>query len=193
MNEKFIFEGICINFPSEKFFHDYVKIPELNTVEDLLKQEATSPCKLRFYSIPSEVFNEFLSVRFGFDIAGFRRLYSSKHSRTLRIEPEELFYLGMYVHPIPQRISAYFEEVNTSRELAFKLEQCEKVIQTHSSTGPLNLHNHDVCNFTLIRAKFNLEEIKEQWFFGYYFSTTKFRFIIKSSNQFDITVTYEEL
>ena len=195
MNENNFVE---VGFPNQNMYRNYGMVqPELNSVEEIRRKEAIA-YNLEWYKTPSKEFNQFLSERFGYDIEGFRKLYLSKHIPNF--SEEEISGI-IALHTIPEKVRVYFMEVHSVFELVFKYEQCKETVEYHSCSGPLPLHNDTISNFTIIRAKFselidepeNLEKLQEQNFFGYYFSDEKFRLIISSSMQLDLTVIYEEI
>lgn len=195
MNENNFYDR---DFPFENRYRNYGKMPELTSVEDVRLQESVS-YNLKWYNIPAEVFDEFLSERFGYSIEGFRKIYLSKHMADF--SEDEISGIAKYANPIPQTVRACFQEANSVVELIFKYKHSKGTMEAHSCTGPLSLHYDTISNFTIIRARFskltadreNLEKIKKESFFGYYFSDEKFRFFISSSMQLDLTVIYEEI
>lgn len=178
---------------------NYGTIPKLSSVEEIREQEAVSS-NLMWYQTPSEVFDVFLKERFGYTIEEFRIMYLRKHLANLGFDEDNILGTVQFVHPIPENIAVYVEEVNSLLELMFKYKEHKELIKRHSC-GNLPLHNSQTCTFWIIRAKFsqktskaeNLEMKQNDPFFGYYCSDKKFKFLISSSNQLDLTVIYEEL
>ena len=176
----------------------YGLISELTSADEVREMESIS-YNLAFYTSKSEIFNEFLSKRFGYDIEGFRKLYLKEFLPSCN--DDDILGLSKFINPIPPTIRFYCLEVNSLFELMFKYNQTLKTIKNHSSTGPLCLHDSTISNFTIIRARFSrltgeietLETMKNERYYGYFFSTEKFRFLISSSIQLDLTVIYEEL
>lgn len=195
MNENVYLDGVS---PFKNATRDYGSIPTLDSVEDILLQESISST-LCCYTIATELFDKFLSERFGYNIQDFRQLYSKEHASLLNIDVNALLALAQHM-PLPDNIRAYFAEVNSSFGLMFKYEQCKELVNSHCCPGKLPLHNNAIANFTIIRACFSqlgahecLENLKNNSSFGYYVSTEKFRFFISSSMQLDITIVYEEI
>lgn len=191
MNEKPLFEGIIIspvrNNPFEDDPRNYERLTVLNTAEELAQAELSG--KTAVYRAPSEVVSSFLMKKFGYDISGFMEMYTKLHFKRLAIGNGEGF-----AFPVPPMTCCYFAEYSDPMELAKKLSNHQSTIIKDEYGGTmLNLHNDTVYKFTVIRAKFNLAKVKEQFYFGYHFTTEKFRLFIKSSIQFDLTVVYEEL
>lgn len=186
MSEKYImFQGIT---PLEKKLHANVALPELKTVEDL-KEEEKFPFGIRAYSSSEQTVNKFLSEKFGYDIAGFRKLYAEKYAPMLHMTPEQLLKLGQ-IHAITPQIYVFLMEINSVPEFKIRIHTLREITELYTSTGPLNLHSNNICNFTLIRAKFDLSQVNG--FYGFYGETDTFRYLINSSNQFDIILVYED-
>lgn len=191
MNEKPLFEGIIIspvrNNPFEDDPRNYERLTVLNTAEELAQAELSG--KTAVYRAPSEVVSSFLMEKFGYDISGFMEMYTKLHFKRLAIGNGEGF-----AFPVPPITCCYFAEYSDPTELAKRLSNYQaSIIRDEHGDTMLNLHNDTVYKFTVIRAKFNLAEAKDQFYFGYHFTTEKFRLFIKSSIQFDLTVVYEEL
>lgn len=195
MNEK----NFCDwDVPFKNKPRNYGKMTELTSVEEIRLQESIS-YNLSWYNIPAKVFDEFLVERFGHSIEGFRKLYLRRHLADF--SENQISWIAQFANPIPANIRAYFGEVSTPFEVIFKYNWYRKIIETHSCSGALPLHNDTISNFTIIRARFSelagegesLEEMKKKHNLGYYFSDKKFRFFISSSIQFDLTVIYEEI
>lgn len=198
MNEKPLFEGIIISQvrsnPFGSTYRDYAALPELNSLHDISEAESL-PCGARAYVAPAEVLNSFLVSKFDCNITDFMKMYGKAHLKNIGVAPtDDDVNLIVAVHLIPPSVICFFEEVNNPFELSFKLADYQATI-TEDAFGrsQLNLHDDSVRKFTLIRAKFSLEDEKKRFYFGYHFTTEKFRYFIKSSAQFDLTVVYEEL
>lgn len=173
--------------PFESEERKYESLQELTTVEDLLEKESGS--KHETYRAKTELFNTFLQKRFGLSIPDFMQMYTKEHFRVLSgIEQEGV------VLPVGPTTICYFAESSNPEMLAKRLANYQaSVIPTPFGGTQLNLHNDTIYKFTIVRANFDLDSAKEHLFFGYHFTTDKFRFFIKSSVQADLTVVYEEI
>lgn len=191
MNGEICFEGfgLCLRcFDSfENEARKYESFPEIATIEELTQKELNS--KGDAYKVPTTLFSNFLKQRFDHDLPEFMKLYSKAHFSGLGFEFEEGIVL-----PIASTTACYFGKTSNPDRLAEYLANYQaSVVRSPFGGTRLNLHNDTIYEFTLIRADFNLEAEKSKFFFGYHFTTDKFRFFIKSSVQFDLTVIYEEL
>lgn len=191
---------INLERPIVQYLRDYGKMPKVETAEGLIFQESVS-YNMSFFETPAEEFDKFLSKRFGYTISDFRKMYISNRIPSLKEDEDKLNAMVQFVNPIPETITAFFLEANSLFEVMFKCRQTKKFVEQISNSGPLPLHNDNISNFTIIRARFSnltkekesLEGIQNDIFFGYFFSNEKFRFMINSSSQFDLTVIYEEI
>lgn len=191
MNGEFCFEGfgLCLRCPDpfENEARKYESFPEIATIEELAEKELRS--KSNTYRVSTQILSDFLKQRFDHDLPEFMKLYSKTHFSGLGFEFEEGIVL-----PIASTTACYFGETNNPDQLAkFLANYQASVVKNPFGGTRLSLHNDTIYEFTLIRAGFNLEAEKNKFFFGYHFTTDKFRFFIKSSVQFDLTVVYEEL
>lgn len=191
MNGALLFEGFGLSFrrfdPFEDENREYESLPELATVEELIQKEATS--KHEAYKTPTTLFSNFLQERFGKDLPSFMMLYSQMHFNAIGFEAEEGFALPVG----PTTICYLGESANPTELAAYLADYQASVVRSPFGGTRLNLHNDTVYKFTIIRASFSLEDEKGLFNFGYHFTTDKFRFFIKSSVQFDLTVVYEEI
>lgn len=191
MNGDALFIGLNLCFqrfdPFESEAREYESLQELGTVEELMQRESTS--KSESYKAPTPVFSNFLQERFGKNLPEFMEMYSTEHFKALGFGSDAGFAL-----PVGPTTIGYFGETSNPAKLANYLSDYQASVTKNPFGGTrLNLHNDMVYKFTLIRAKFSLKDEKNRFFFGYHFTTDKFRFFIKSSVQFDLTVVYEEL
>lgn len=185
LEREIFFSRIFDPFETEE--RKYASLTELATVEELIEKESCS--KHETYQAQTLIFNEFLKKRFGIDLPGFMQLYTKEHFKALGFKEEEGIAL-----PVGPTTICYFAESSTPDILSQRLVNYQaSVVPTLFGGTRLNLHNDTIYKFTIVRANFNLETAKSQFFFGYHFTTDKFRFFIKSSAQLDITVVYEEI
>ena len=150
-------------------------------LEELKKVDQTK--KDRTVNASTLVFDEFLKEKFnGIGISEFMKIYTKKHVG-------EEFCL-----PVPSEITCIFNSSDDPEALAKFLANYKQTIGTNHFTGNtfLNLHNNNVYEFTLIRAEFSLDEHKNLFWAGYHHSHDNFKFFIKSSAQFDLTVVYND-
>ena len=170
-------------------------LPKIETLEDFIQQESLPIFMWRIYQTSPKVLNYFLDLKFSKSINDFRRMYAETHFKALgaNISNEELDII-INIHNIPQKIICCLARADDAAELSYRLANYQQTI-TEDCFGKsqLNLHNDDVGKFTLIRANFDLEAEKNKFYFGYHFSTEKFKFFIKSSLQFDLTIVYQEI
>lgn len=193
-------EDIFLDTLFKKSSCNYEVIPKLNSVEEVRLQESISG-NLNWYNIPAEVFDKFLLEHFEYDIEGFRKLYIKRHLAAFGCTEDEVSAFARCVNPIPDNIQTYFGKVNSLSELTFKYKRYQEIIKTHTCSESLSLHDDTISNFTLIRACFSqliakpetLEQMENDLSFGYYVPTEKYRFLISSSIQLDLTVVYEEI
>lgn len=204
MNEYILLRGLFPNQIEEPPFGskacDYEQVPKINSAEEFEKLEALKvqkkiPLELRAYVTPREVLNCFLVSKFEHNLTDFMRWHIKSHLEAIGMHPtDDNVELMLAIHPLPTNIVCFLMEVDDARELASMLFHYQPtIIENHFGMTQLNLHDDNVRKFTLIRAKFNLETEKKHFNFGYHFSTEMFRFFVKSSAQFDLSVVYEVL
>lgn len=204
MSEYIVLGGLFPNQIEEPPFgsraRDYEQVPKINSAEEFEKVEELEspkrfPLELRTYVTPREELNRFLVSKFKHNITDFMRWYGKAHLEALGAHPtDDDVNLIVAIHPLPANIVCFLMETDDARELSSMLFHYQAtVIENHLGMTQLNLHDDNVRKFTLIRAKFNLETEKKHFNFGYHFSTEKFRFFVKSSSQFDLSVVYEAL
>lgn len=182
--------GLCLRCsdPFEDETREYESLSEIVTIEDLIQKEKSS--KSEAYKVSTALLNDFLKRRFEHDLPDFMKLYSKAHFSGLGFE----FEGEGIVLPVASTTACYLGETNNPEHLAAYLADYQaSVVRGPFGETRLNLHNDTIYKFTIIRANFSLEAEKNKFYFGYHFTTDKFRFFIKSSVQFDLTVVYEEL
>lgn len=198
MSEKTIFEGIIFSpwrsRPFGSTYRDYETLPELKSLQDICEEEAL-PGDSRAYVVPTEVLNSFLASKFGCNITDFMKMYGKTHLNNIGISPtDDDVELIVAVHPLPPKMVCFFEEADDPCKLSSKLANYQATVtEDFFGRSQLNLHDNSLRKFTLIRAKFSLETEKKNFYFGYHFTTEKFRYFIKSSAQFDLAIVYEEI
>ncbi len=198
MNENTLFEGIILNpierTPFGNTARDYENTKKIHSVEELEKQESLHS-QMRTYQVPAEILNSFLVSKFGHNLTDLMRLYCKTHfERTGLNTTDNDIDLIVGIHYIPANVVCFLEEATDAEELAIRLYNYQAtVIENSLGRTQLNLHDDTVRKFTLIRANFDLETEKKRFNYGYHFSTERFRFFIKSSAQFDLSIVYEEL
>lgn len=191
MNGELCFEGFgfCLRSfdPFENEAREYESLPEIATLQELAQKEASS--KSEAYRVPTAMLSDFLKQRFDHNLPEFMKLYSKAHFSGLGYEFEEGIVL-----PVASTTACYLGESSNPECLAKYLADYQaSVVRKPFGRTALNLHNDTIYKFTIIRANFSLEAEEKQFFFGYHFTTDKFRFFIKSSVQFDLTIVYEEI
>lgn len=173
-----------LNSPRENPFdimsENYHSLPACNTIEELVQAESS---KFTVIKTPALVLDEFLKQKFnGIGLIEFMHMYTKKHLGT------------EFAQGVPPFVTCIFRTETDEIELAHNLKHHQSsIISMPDGTTHLNLHNNDVYKFTLINAKFDLEKYKNDFFTGYHVQTNDFHFFIKSSIQFDLTVTYYKL
>lgn len=175
------------NNPFEVANRDYRQLPEYETVDKLIKKETES--QIDVFQAPSQVFSDFLKERFGLTLTEFMLMYSKAHFTALGFGEQD----GIAV-PVGPTTICYFEESHDPAGLAKMLSGHSSCIERAPISGTfLNLHFDQIYKFTLVRAKFDLSAEKDKFYFGYYIEHDHFRFFIRSTVQFDLTVVYQEI
>ncbi len=91
-------------------------------------------------------------------------------------------------------VNVFFSSFDNPRILSKFLGNYQSAVKSSLYEDSfLDLHTDSMYKFTLIRANFNLEENQKLFSFGYHHKTEHFRFLLKASIQFDLTVVFEEL
>lgn len=175
------FESRAISEGRKKIFIE--SLPNCQTVTRLvtIRNEIHTNCsRLVLSKAPRTVLDSFLKELFkGIDLYGFMRIYSKLHIG------EE------FVLPVPNSIICMFYEFPStdSKMLNYIIELHNRILTQHLNNGPLNLHDNTIATFTLVEANgVDFSQLSN----GYVYSNDNFTFFIKSSNQFDLTVFYEE-
>lgn len=165
----------------------YEHLPVLCTPEEVAEKDFSSDEDI--CNVNTLALNEFLLNRFGYGLHDFMKLYSKLHFLTLLKQEFEGFAL-----PVSEKSICYFGVFDNPVELAKKLKDYQATISTDFlGQAPLNLHDNSIYKFTLIRANFDINANKDLFYFCYFYEIDKFRLLIKSSAQFDLTLVYEEL
>ena len=158
-------------------------LPNCQSV-DIIKaeQEKLNPyfTRVTLLKTPKKTLDAFLKEMFnGMELFDFMRTYAKLHIG------EE------FVLPVAESIICMFYNLSSgSADIMNSIIELNSFILTENlNDGPLHLHDNSITTFTLVKA--DGVDFNDLWG-GHKYSTDNFNFFIKSSNQFDLTVFYEE-
>lgn len=129
--------------------------------------------------------DDFLREKFNeIGLIELMKVYTKKHFG-------KALYLPMVTAP---KVGCLFCNSDNPDLLSGILTEYQQTIKTgFFGSIALNLHTDDISKFTLLHAKFSLQENESKFSHGYHYETKNFHFFIQSSIQGDLAVVYQEL